>query len=93
VIAGIEVGHAHGAERDAGCREIVWIGALAVAFEMGARQHHRGRISDRGLLLGQGRRLDRAVELPFVIERSGPSQIGALRRCRACHERKGRAEG
>ena len=48
VVAGIEIRHAHGAERDARRRQIVGVGALAIALEMGARQ-------DDGRSVGGGR--------------------------------------
>ena len=70
VIAGIEIGDAHRAERDARRGQVVGVGALAVALEMRARQHHGGRIGGRGLLLR---------------ERSPPrSRRRTAVRCRAC---------
>ena len=86
MVAGIEIGDAHGAERDAGRRQIVGVGALAIPLEMGARQDDGRRIGGGRRLLRDGRRLDRAVELPLVVEGARSGEVGPLRRRRAAEE-------
>jgi hypothetical protein len=93
VIARVEARDAHGAEGDARGRQIAGVGALAIALEMRPRQYHGRRIGGRRRLLRAGRRLDRAVELPLVVERPRAREFGALRAGRACQDQhEGRAE-
>ena len=53
MIAGIEIGDAHRAERDARRRQVIGIGALPVALEMGTREYDRGGIGGRRAASGR----------------------------------------
>ena len=80
VVAGIEVGDAHGAEGDAGGSQISRVGVLPVAFEIRAREHHRGGIGRGGKLSRDLGRVNRLIELLLVIGGPGLGQIRPLRR-------------
>ena len=82
LIAVVEAGGANRAQRFARGAQVSRIGPLAVAFEMGARQHDGRSIRDvRQPARGRGR-LDRVVELALVV-------VGA----RACQIDPGRLGG
>ncbi len=80
VVAGIEVGDAHGAEGHARGGEVLGVGVLAVAFEMRARQHDGGGIGRGGKLLRRLGRHNGLVELPLVVGRPSLGQFRPLRR-------------
>jgi hypothetical protein len=78
MVARLQVRHPDGAERHTGRRQVVGIGALAVALEVRAGQDHGGGV-ERGRRLLRGRRgRDGGVELPLVIGLAGPGQLGPL---------------
>ena len=77
VVAGVEAGDADGAESRARRRQIGRVGALAVALQVRARENDGGGIGGGRCLLRREGRVDRAVELPLVVERTGPGQIGS----------------
>ena len=82
VVAGIEVGHAHGAKGRASRREIRRIGALAIALEVSQRQHDRRGIHGGGRLLGHEGGLDGGAKLPLIKQRPRPREIGPCRQHR-----------
>ena len=59
------------------------VGTFAIALEVRAGQHDGRRVGRVRRAARGGRRLDRLVELPLVVERARPRQIGSRGLCAA----------